>query len=80
MYTNTRAKVISPDGEIELFEIKAGVLQGDTLAPNLFIISLDYALRIAVEGREEELGFQLNVRRSRSLGPKQLLTWTLPTT
>ena len=31
-YTNTQAKVISPDGETEMFEITAGVLQGDTLA------------------------------------------------
>ncbi|XP_072033018.1 uncharacterized protein [Amphiura filiformis] len=28
MYQNTKAKVISPDGETELFEILAGVLQG----------------------------------------------------
>ena len=31
-YTNTRAKVITPDGETEEFDILAGVLQGDTLA------------------------------------------------
>ena len=33
MYENTMARVISADGETELFEILAGVLQGDTLAP-----------------------------------------------
>ena len=33
MYTNTMAKVVSPDGETDMFEITAGVLQGDTLAP-----------------------------------------------
>ena len=38
MYTNTKAKVVSPDGETELFDITAGVLQGDTLAPFLFVI------------------------------------------
>ena len=32
MYENTMAKVISPDGETDQFEILAGVLQGDTLA------------------------------------------------
>ena len=47
MYTNTMAKVVSPDGETDMFEIAAGVLQGDTLAPFLFIIVLDYALRKA---------------------------------
>ena len=40
MYENTRAKVISPDGETEYFNILAGVLQGDTLAPYLFVIVL----------------------------------------
>ena len=65
MYTNTRAKVISPDGETEDFEITAGVLQGDTLAPFLFVIVLDYALRKAIGGKEDELGFTLKPRKSR---------------
>ena len=73
MYTNTRAKVVSPDGETELFDITAGVLQGDTLAPFLFIIVLDYALRKAIQGREEELGFTITPRRSRR-HPKEVLT------
>ena len=33
MYANTKAKIVTPDGETELFDITAGVLQGDTLAP-----------------------------------------------
>ena len=53
MYTNTKAKVVSPDGETELFDITAGVLQGDTLAPFLFVIVLDYAMRKATDGKEE---------------------------
>ena len=69
MYSETLAKVISPDGETDLFEIKAGVLQGDTLAPYLFIIALDYALREALSGKEEELGFHLKERQSRRVGP-----------
>ncbi|XP_072046557.1 uncharacterized protein [Amphiura filiformis] len=67
MYQNTKAKVISPDGETDLFEILAGVLQGDTLAPYLFVIVLDFALRIAIEGNEEELGFHLEKRRNSPL-------------
>ena len=31
-YSETRAKVTTPDGETDEFEIFAGVLQGDTLA------------------------------------------------
>ena len=35
---NTEATVITPDGETEFFEITASILQGDTLAPFIFII------------------------------------------
>ena len=34
-------KVRSPDGDTDNFDIAAEVLQGDTVAPYLFIISLD---------------------------------------
>jgi hypothetical protein len=73
MYTNTKARIISPDGETEMFEITAGVLQGDTLAPFLFVIVLDYAMRKALAGKEEDLGFTLTPRRSRR-HPKEVLT------
>ena len=63
MYENTKARVLSPDGETELF-----VLQGDTLAPYLFAIVLDFAMRKALEGRED-LGFQLTKRWSRRHPP-----------
>ena len=36
--------VHSPDGIIDFFDIVARVLLGDTLAPNLFIICLEYVL------------------------------------
>ena len=39
-YENTEARIITPDGETEFFKISKGVLQGDTLAPFLFIITL----------------------------------------
>ena len=64
-YASTRAKVYSPDGVTEEFDIVKGVLQGDTLPPYLFVIILDYALRKAIKGREEELGFTIVLRRSR---------------
>ena len=50
LYTNTESQVLSPDGDTDFFEILAGVLQGDTLAPFLFVIALDYAMRIATKG------------------------------
>ena len=58
---NTRAIVYSPDGVSEAFDIVAGVLQGETLSPYLFIIVLDYALRKATNGHEEELGFTIDL-------------------
>ena len=58
------AHVTSPDGDTILFKLLAGIMQGDTLAPYLFIIVLDYALRTALDGKED-LGFTLKPRRSR---------------
>ena len=40
LYKNTQAKVRSPDGDTEFFDVLAGVLQDDTLAPFLFILTL----------------------------------------
>ena len=68
-YQNTRAKVISPDGETDEFSIQAGVLQGDTLVPYIFIVVLDYCSRTAIDGREEHLGFTIKPRQSRRVGP-----------
>ena len=64
LYRNTKVKVSSPDGDTEYFEIVAGVLQGDTLAPCLFIISLDYVLRTSID-KIRENGFELTKRRSK---------------
>ena len=69
LYENTKAKVLSPDGETETFSILAGVLQGDTLAPYLFAIIIDYVMRSAVGGKEEALGFTLTPRKSRRVAP-----------
>ena len=55
-YDNLKAKVVSPDGNTQYFNICTGVMQGDTLAPFLFVVVLDYALRKAVTGIEEDLG------------------------
>ena len=44
IYRNTKVKLRSPDGDTDYFDIVAGVLQGDILAPYLFIICLDYVL------------------------------------
>ena len=54
VYTNTSATIITPDGETDQFNIVAGVLQGDTLAPFLFIVVLDYVLRISLDNMKEK--------------------------
>ena len=72
LYKNTKVKVRSPDGDTEYFDIVAGVLQGDTLAPYLFIIYLDYMLRTSIY-KIRENGFELTKKRSRRY-PKKTIT------
>ena len=48
-YKNTKVKVRSLDEDTDFFGIVAGVLKGDTLAPYLFKICLDYVLRTSIE-------------------------------
>ena len=64
LYKNTKVKVWSPDGDTDYFDIVAGVLQGDTFAPFLFFICLDYVLRTSIDLMKEN-GFQLTKERSR---------------
>ena len=63
LYRNTKVKVRSPDEDTEYFDIVAWVLQGDTLAPYLFIICLDYVLRRSID-KIGENGFELIKKRS----------------
>ena len=44
MYTDTSSTILTTDGETPSFPILAGILQGDTLAPFLFIIVVDYVM------------------------------------
>ena len=62
-YRDTIARVKTEDGLTEAIAILAGVLQGDTLAPYLFIIVIDYAMRRTLEGKD--YGFTITKRKSR---------------
>ena len=64
LYRNTRVKVCSLDGDTDYFNIVAGVLQGNTLAPYLFIICLDNVLRTSID-KIKENSFKLTKERSR---------------
>ena len=63
---------MSPSGDIDYFDIVAGALQGDSLAPYLFIICLDYVLRTSIDKMKDN-GFKLTKKRSRSY-PAQTIT------
>ena len=66
-YKNTKVKVHSLDGDTDRMlpcDIVAGVLQGHTLAPYLFIICLDYVLRTSIDIMKDN-GFKLAKERSR---------------
>ena len=76
LYRNTKSMTRSPDGDTEFFHILAGVLQGDTLAPFLFVICLDYVLRISVD-KCNEYGLTLELARSRRFHTEK--TQTMPT-
>ena len=65
IYTDSSALVISTDGDTEPFEILAGVLQGDTLAPFLFIVVVDYIMRHALEDINQSTGIVIERRKSR---------------
>ena len=71
LYKNTKVKVRSPDRDTEYFDIVAGVLQGDTLAPYLFIICLDYVLRALID-KIRENGFELTKKRSKRYPAKTI--------
>ena len=80
LYRNTKVKVRSPDGDTEYFDIVAGVLEEDTLAPYLFIICLDYVLGASID-KIRENGFELKKKRKPEGTPqKQLPTPTTPMT
>ena len=56
----------------DFFDIVAGVLQGDTLAPYILITCLDYVLRTSLDTIKEK-GFTLRKARSRRY-PAQTVT------
>ena len=71
LYRNTKLKVRSLDGDTECFNLVARVLQGDKLAPYLFIICLDYVLRISID-KIRENSFELTKKRSRRYPAKTI--------
>ena len=79
LYKNTKVKVCYPDGDTDCFDIVAGVLQGDSLAPYLFIICLDYVLGTSID-KIKDNGFKLAKKEAEDTPHKQLRTRTTPMT
>ena len=69
LYRNRKVKVRSPDRDADFFDIVAGILQGNTLAPYLFIVWLDYLLRTSIDHTKEN-GFILKKKK----GKKQTIS------
>ena len=63
MYTNNTSTILSPDGETAPIDIKARILQGDTLAPFLFIMVVDYVLRMSLDLSKDK-GLEIKPRVS----------------
>ena len=70
VYDNSHSFVSTQEGDTAPFPVQTGVLQGDTLAPFLFIIVLDYVLRGSMT---PEFGLTLK-RRQSSRHPAVFLT------
>ena len=63
LYTNTSSTIMTPDGETEPIDYHCRNFQGDTLALFLFIMVLDYVLRMSLDLNNTK-GLQLHPRKS----------------
>ena len=63
LYRNTKVKVRTSYGDTDYFDIVADVLQGDTLAPYLFIICPDFVLGTSID-KTKGKAFKLTKERS----------------
>ena len=68
LYDNSKATVVVNGKASDPFNVTTGVLQGDTLAPFLFIMVIDYVM----SNSEEEFGF-IYAKRTSSRHPDQKL-------
>ena len=69
IYNGARARVLTSGVNTDYFEILTGVLEDKMLEASLFAIVLDYTMRQIIDGREEQLGFKLDLRKSRRQHP-----------
>ena len=70
LYTNSQSAVLVDGNVSDPFLVTTGVLQGDVLAPFLFIVLIDYLMTMATEGTDS--GVETHPRRSRRYPAKVL--------
>jgi Reverse transcriptase (RNA-dependent DNA polymerase) len=70
MYINAKAQVLAADGFSDDFSLDHGVLQGDTLAPFLFVVVLNRVLKKAID----EKGFKGYLIKERDGSRKPAIT------
>ena len=62
LHTNTKSAVVVVEETTNFFDVLAGVLQGDVLAPFIFIVVVDWVMK---NSDMNHLGFTTKPRRSR---------------
>lgn len=70
LYKSSSARVCTTDGLSDPILLSRGVLQGDTLAPYLFIVVMDYILRNAIN---DELGYNISPYSSNRRSASRIL-------
>ena len=75
LYNNSKSAVMVDGNIFDPFEVSTGVLQGDVLAPFLFIILVDYLLKKATSNLDS--GVVKHPRHSKRYPVKVLKTLTL---
>jgi Reverse transcriptase (RNA-dependent DNA polymerase) len=75
-YNGHKVQIALADGSLTMFELLRGILQGDTLAPYLFVLLLDAVLFVAID---PTLGIPIryNALRTRKAGLRQLHSDTI---
>ena len=76
IYQNSKSAVLVEGKLSEEFDVTTGVLQGDTLAPFLFIIVMDYILKNAEQEHRANSGegFVTKLKRSARLNSRETTT------
>ena len=70
IYRNSRSMIFVDDNISKEFDVTTDILQGDTLAPLLFIVVIDYVMQNAQKDHtngKDESGLKTNLRQSATI-------------